>query len=220
MVQKGYPELLEHFSPAVSPMIATGRVLKELNETAVVVFVGPCIAKKNEAKDKELEGAVDYVLTFRELEEVFKALEIELHSMPDDHKEQSSLGGRIYGRTGGVSESVEMVVKRIMGESIDFRAVQADGVKACKEILDKLKANELEANFIEGMGCKGGCVGGPRSILNIDRATEELNLYGEKAVFRNPVDNERIAAIMEKTGIKDAEDIVEGKGEILLGRDV
>lgn len=220
MVQKGYPELLKHFSPAVSPMIAAGRVLKELNEDAVVVFIGPCIAKKNEAKDKELEGAVDFVLTFRELEEVFKALEIDLVSMPNDHKEQSSLGGRIYGRTGGVSKSVEMVVKRLMGETVDFRPIQADGVKACKEILDKLKENLLEANFVEGMGCKGGCVGGPRSVLNIDSATEVLNKYGKEAVFENPIDNERIAAIMEKSGIKDAEDIIEGKGQILLGRDI
>ena len=220
MIQKGYPELLEHFSPAVSPMIATGRVLKELDEDAVVVFIGPCVAKKNEAKDKELAGAVDFVLTFREMEEVFKALEINLENMDNDHKEQSSLGGRIYGRTGGVSNSVEMVVKRLIGDTVDFRPVQADGVKACKDILDKLKAGELDANFIEGMGCKGGCVGGPRSILNIDLASEELNKYGEEAVFKNPLDNERIAAIMEKTGLKDAEDIIEGKGYILLGRDI
>ncbi|HWR61480.1 MAG TPA: [Fe-Fe] hydrogenase large subunit C-terminal domain-containing protein [Clostridia bacterium] len=220
MVRKGYPELLGHFSPAVSPMIATGRVLKELDGEAIVVFIGPCIAKKSEAKDKELEGAVDFVLTFRELEEVFKALELDVAAMADDHKEQSSLGGRIYGRTGGVSSSVEMVVKRLMGEAADFRPVQADGVKACKEILDKLKAGEPDANFIEGMGCKGGCAGGPRSILDIERASEELNGYGEAAVFRNPLDNERIAAIMEKTGIKDAEDIVKGKGYILLGRDI
>jgi iron only hydrogenase large subunit-like protein len=201
-------------------MIATGRVLKELNPEAVVVFIGPCIAKKNEAKDKGLEGAVDFVLTFRELEEIFKAMDLDLNAMADDHKEQSSLGGRIYGRTGGVSSSVEMVVKRLLGEGVDFRPVQADGVKACKEILDKLKAGELDANFIEGMGCKGGCVGGPRSILDIEKASKELNGYGEEAVFRNPLDNERIAAIMEKTGIKDAEDIVEGKGHILLGRDI
>jgi len=220
MVQKGYPELLGHFSPAVSPMIATGRVIKELDEEALVVFIGPCIAKKNEAKDKELEGAVDFVLTFRELEQVFMALELKLSEMEDDHKEQSSMGGRIYGRTGGVSSSVEMVVKRLMGEAVDFRSVQADGVKACKEILDKLKAGQSDANFIEGMGCKGGCVGGPRSIIEAERAAEELNSYGIEAVFKNPLDNERIASIMEKTGIKDAEDIVEGKGYILLGRDI
>lgn len=220
MVQKGYPELLEHFSPAVSPMIATGRVLKELNEEAVVVFLGPCIAKKNEAKDRDLEGAVDFVLTFREMEEIFKALDINLDNMVDDHKEQSALGGRIYGRTGGVSESVEMVVKRLVGEGIDFRSVQANGVKECKEILDKLKTNTLEANFIEGMGCKGGCVGGPRSILNIGRAAESLNKYANEAVFKNPIDNERIAVIMERAGIKDAQDIIEGKGFMLLGRDI
>jgi iron only hydrogenase large subunit-like protein len=218
MVQKGYPELLTHFSPAVSPMIATGRVLKELDENAVVVFIGPCIAKKNEAKDKDLDGAVDFVLTFREMEEIFKALGIDPGAMEDGHKEQSSLGGRIYGRTGGVSRSVEMVVRRLMGESVDFRPVQADGVKACKEMLDGLRAGNITANFIEGMGCKGGCVGGPRSILEIEAATEVLNDYGAEAVFKNPLDNERISAIMEKTGIKDAKDIVEGRGYILLGR--
>jgi len=220
MVQKGYPELLEHFSPAVSPMIATGRVLKELNKNAVVVFIGPCIAKKNEAKERDLAGAVDFVLTFRELEEVFKALDIDLLKMPDDHKEQASLGGRIYGRTGGVSKSVEMVVKRLIGDSVEFRAVQADGVKACKEILDKLKKGETEANFIEGMGCKGGCAGGPRSILGIEEATHAINSYGDEAVFQNPVDNYRIAAILERTGIKDVNDIIEGKGMLLLGREI
>ncbi len=220
MVQKSYPELLDHFSPAVSPMIATGRVLKELDEETVVVFIGPCIAKKNEAKDKALEGAVDFVLTFRELEEVFKALELELSELEDDHKEQSSMGGRIYGRTGGVSSSVEMVVKRLLGEPVDFRPLQADGVKACKEVLDKLKAGELDANFVEGMGCKGGCVGGPRSILEIDKAAQKLNDYSDLAIFRNPLDNERIEAIMEKTQIMDAEDIVKGKGHLLLGRDM
>lgn len=220
MVMKGYPELLEHFSPAVSPMIAAGRVLKELDPDCVVVFIGPCIAKKNEAKVRELEGAVDFVLTFSELKEVFNALEIDLGSMYNDHKEQSSLGGRIYGRTGGVSKSVEMVVKRLLGEDVDFRPIQADGVKACKEVLDKLKNNSLDANFIEGMGCKGGCVGGPRSLLDVETASAKLNKYGEEAFFRNPIDNERIAAIMEKTGISDAEDIVEGKGYLLLGRDI
>lgn len=220
MVQKGYPELLEHFSPAVSPMIAAGRVLKELDKDAVVVFIGPCIAKKNEAKDKELSGAVDFVLTFREVKEVFDALEIDLRSMPEEHKEQSSLGGRIYGRTGGVSRSVEMVLKRLMGENADFRSVQADGVKECKEILEKLKSNELNANFVEGMGCKGGCVGGPRSILSIESAAGMLDEYGEEAAYKNPIDSERIAAIMERTGIKDAEDIIAGKGYILLGRDI
>lgn len=220
MVQKGYPEMLEHFSPAVSPMIAAGRVLKELDKDAVVVFIGPCIAKKNEAKDEELSGAVDFVLTFREVKEVFDALEIDLRSMPEEHKEQSSLGGRIYGRTGGVSRSVEMVLKRLIGEDADFRPVQADGVKACKEILEKLKNNKLDANFVEGMGCKGGCVGGPRSILNIESAAGMMEEYGAEAVYKNPIDSERIAAIMERTGIKDAEDIIAGKGYILLGRDI
>ena len=100
---------------------------------------------------------------------MFKALDIDLEAMPEDNKEQSSYGGRTYARTGGVSEAVRITLERIApGRTIEFKAIQADGVTECKELLDKIKSGSLEANFIEGMGCEGGCVGGPRA--NVDAA--------------------------------------------------
>lgn len=220
MIMKGYPELLHNFSPAVSPMVAAGRVLKEVYKDCKVVFIGPCIAKKNEAKDKELCDAIDYVLTFRELDEIFKALEIDLASLPDEQVEQSSLGGRVYARTGGVSKAVELSLKRLGHQGIELNAIQVDGVKDCKEILDKLKSGIVEANFIEGMGCKGGCVGGPRANIEVPKATEFVNQYGDESCYQSPVDNEKIAVILEKIGIRYPEDILKGKSSRLFGREL
>jgi iron only hydrogenase large subunit-like protein len=220
MIMKGYPELLHNFSPAVSPMVAAGSVLKEVYKNCKVVFIGPCIAKKNEAKDKGLCDAIDYVLTFRELDEIFKALEINLASLPDEQVEQSSLGGRVYARTGGVSKAVEISLKRLGHQGIQLNAIQVDGVKGCKEILDKLKAGIAEANFIEGMGCKGGCVGGPRANIEVSKATEYVNQYGDHSYYQSPVDNEKIAVILEKIGILYPDDILKGKASRLFGRNL
>lgn len=220
MILKGYPELLHNFSPAVSPMIAAGRVLKEVYKNCKVVFIGPCLAKKNEAKDKDLRDAIDFVLTFRELDEIFKAVEIDLASLPDKQYIQSSIGGRIYARTGGVSKAVELSLKRLGYQGVEFKPIQVDGVKDCKEILDKLKNGVVEANFIEGMGCKGGCVGGPRVNIEIAKATELVNKYGEDSKYQSPVDNDRISIIMERIGVNFPEDILEGKSMKLFGRDL
>jgi len=220
MILKGYPELLDKFSPAVSPMIAAGRVLKEVYKNCKVVFIGPCIAKKNEAKDKDLRDAIDYVLTFKELSEIFNALEIDLGKLPDEQHEQSSVGGRIYARTGGVSKAVELSLKRIGHTGIELNAIQVDGVKACKEILDKLKDGVVEANFIEGMGCKGGCVGGPRANIEVPKATELVNQYGDESLYASPVDNDKISVILERIGIHFPDDILKGKSMRLFGRDL
>ncbi|MDF2839361.1 MAG: iron only hydrogenase large subunit [Clostridia bacterium] len=220
MLLKGYPELLDKFSPAVSPMIAAGRVLKEVYKNSKVVFVGPCIAKKNEAKDKDLRDAIDYVLTFRELDEIFKALDIDLSKLPDEQHEQSSEGGRIYARTGGVSKAVEMSLKRLGHQGIALNAIQVDGVKECKEILDKLKNGIVEANFIEGMGCKGGCVGGPRANIDVSKATELVNQYGMDAPYQSPVENDKVGVILERIGIHFPSDILKGKSMQLFGRDL
>lgn len=220
MIIKGYPELLGNFSPAVSPMIAAGRVLKEVYKNSKVVFIGPCIAKKNEAKDKDLRDAIDYVLTFRELDEIFKAVDIDLAALPNEQHEQSSIGGRIYARTGGVSKAVKLSMERLGHQGIELNAIQVDGVKACKEILDKLKNGVIDANFIEGMGCKGGCVGGPRANIEIDKATDLVNQYGEESQFGSPVDNDKIEVILGRIGINYPDDILKGKSMRLFGRDL
>ena len=168
MLRKCYKDLVKDVSPSVSPMIAAGRVIKKLNKDAKVVFIGPCIAKKAEAREKDLVGAIDYVLTFEELKGIFEALKIDPSSMKGVPSiEYTSRGGRLYARTGGVSEAINDVVKELYPDKAKiFKAVQANGVKECKELLNKVQSGELKANFIEGMGCVGGCVGGPKRIVD------------------------------------------------------
>jgi iron only hydrogenase large subunit-like protein len=209
--EKQYPQLFSHMSPAVSPMIASGRVLKALYPNAKVVFISPCLAKKAEAKDPRLEGAIDFVITFRELDNIFKTLEINLASLPPDEKDQASYAGRLYARTGGVSFSVKTIVNRIAPRRlIKFKAKMVDGVKECKAILDALvKGESINANFIEGMGCEGGCVGGPRTILDVQKGTAMANEFSEDSIIITPFDNLNVEKILRELGFNEIKDIVE-----------
>ena len=71
MIRKMYHELMPHVPGAVSPMVACGRMIKQLHPDALTVFAGPCLAKKSEAKEPDIAGAVDYVLTFQEIQDIF-----------------------------------------------------------------------------------------------------------------------------------------------------
>ena len=105
MIRKRYHELLPHVPGAVSPMVACGRFLKRIHPDAVTIFAGPCLAKKKEAKEPDIADAVDYVLTFQEMQDIFDAAEISLEELPEEEKEHASKAGRLYARTGGVSQA-------------------------------------------------------------------------------------------------------------------
>lgn len=213
MIRKSYPEIYEHLSPSVSPMIASGRILKILYPGAKVVFFAPCIAKKSEAVEEELKGAVDYVVNFRELQEIFLALDIDPAALQPVEKDQASLGGRIYARTGGVNFSVKMVVNRLdPARVIRLKARKADGVQDCRERLDALRAGGKDiANFMEGMGCKGGCVGGPRTNIETGKAAELVNEFGEDSLILTPFDNLNVVKILRQFGIQSIEEITENE---------
>lgn len=216
MTKKNYEELYQHMSPSVSPMIAAGRILKKLYSDARVIFFAPCIAKKAEVKEPELKGAIDFVINFRELKEIFKALEIDPADLPGDEKDQASLGGRFYARTGGVSFSVKTVVNRLEpSRVIKLNAKKVDGVADCKKILETLANKGVNANFIEGMGCVGGCVGGPRTNLEVDKATRIVNEFAEDSLIMTPFDNLNVMKILKELGIERIEDIM--KQEELVG---
>ncbi len=213
MVKKSYPEINRHMSPSVSPMIASGRILKELYPGAKVVFIAPCIAKKAEIKEPDLLDSIDYVLNFRELLEIFKALDIHPEELQPNDKDQASFGGRIYARTGGVSLSVKTVVNRLEpARVIKLKAKRVDGVKDCKRILDSLGSGEkVNANFIEGMGCKGGCTGGPRTNIDVEKATKLVNEFGEDSFILTPFDNLNVMKILEHFGVDDLKKIMQSE---------
>ena len=210
MLRRVYKELMPHVPAAVSPMIACGRVITRLEPGAKVVFIGPCLAKKAEAREPDIADAVDYVLTFQEVRDIFAFADIHPEKMAEDNREHSSMGGRIYARAGGVSQAVQDCVQRLNpNRKIKVHAVQASGVPACKQLLNDLKEGKLDANFLEGMGCVGGCVGGPRALIDKEFAREEVDRYGEEAPAPTPIDNLYVIDLLDRLGFPTVESLLE-----------
>jgi len=210
MIRKIYNSLMPHVPGSVSPMIASGRTIKHLHPDAMTVFIGPCIAKKSEAKEPDLVGAIDYVLTFKEIKDIFDALEIDPSKLEESDKDHSSRAGRIYARTGGVSEAVKLTAERLNPEhSISIRTQQADGIPACKAMINELIAGNINANFYEGMGCVGGCVGGPKSIIDRSSGRQNVNEYGDSAAYPTPIDNPYVIELLHRLGFDTVESLLE-----------
>ncbi|MHB1043945.1 MAG: [Fe-Fe] hydrogenase large subunit C-terminal domain-containing protein [Eubacteriales bacterium] len=220
MVKKVFKDLVPHISPSVSPMVACGRGVKHLHPGAKVVFVGPCIAKKAEAREPDLKDAVDAVLTFREVGQIFEAVGIKPEELEEDASEHSSRAGRIYARTGGVSQAVADTLNRIRpGREIKILAKQADGVQECKSLLKDTLEGKIVANFLEGMGCPGGCVGGPKVLIDPGVGRERVNQYGKEALSLTPVDNKYVMELLKNLGIEDIHEFLESEKAGMFIRD-
>lgn len=210
MMRKSYNDLIQHIPGSVSPMIACGRAIKQLHPDATTIFIGPCVAKKAEAREKDLIGAVDFVLTFQEMQSIFEAIEVDPDKMPDLSKDHSSRAGRIYARSGGISEAVQKTVKRLNpNRKITIKTKQADGVPACKEMLNDLISGKSDANFFEGMGCHGGCVGGPKIIIDKDKGKNNVDKYGDNAIFDTPIDNPYVIELLHRLGFDTIESLLD-----------
>ncbi|MHB8155796.1 MAG: [Fe-Fe] hydrogenase large subunit C-terminal domain-containing protein, partial [Desulfocucumaceae bacterium] len=220
MVKRIYRDLIPHISPSVSPMVACGRGIKHLHPGAKVVFIGPCIAKKAEAREPDIRDAVDAVLTFREVEQIFEVLGIRPAALEEDFSDHSSRAGRIYARTGGVSRAVSDTLNSIRPQrDIKIKAIQADGVQDCRKLLKELLDGKTEANFLEGMGCSGGCVGGPKAIIDPVKARELIDSYGNQAGSATPVGNRYVLELLKSLGIDDIHDFLDSEKAKMFIRD-
>lgn len=161
MVRRHFPELSGNISTTVSPMCAVSRMLKAQNPGAVTVFIGPCIAKKSEVADQQIPDNADYVLTYSEIRAIMRAKNVTLEQDNVSYQEASIFGKR-FGNSGGVTAAVLQSLKE-MDAGCDPRVCQANGAAECKKALLLMKAGKLPEDFIEGMACEGGCVGGPSS---------------------------------------------------------
>lgn len=221
MLKKVYKELMPDLSPSVSPMIAAGRIIKALNPEAKVVFIGPCIAKKAEAKEKDVAGAIDFVLTFQELNDIFNALSINpknLKGIPS--VEYTSTCGRSYARVGGVTKAIKDTVKELYPNKIEnFRAYRANGIKECKEILNDALAGNINFSFLEGMGCVGGCVGGPKILISPEEGKEAVDKFAHDSSIKVPVFSPLLQDILVKLNITSLEDFINDDKIKILKRD-
>ena len=162
MIKKHYPQLLSQMSTTVSPMTATARLIKAQDPEAIVVFIGPCIAKKGEVLDSVALNSADYALTFEELYAMFRAKKIDLADY-QGKKQQASIFGKRFSQSGGVTKAVVEAMEE-MGEAIDVTVCQANGALECKKALTLLKLGKLPEDFLEGMVCEGGCMNGPGNV--------------------------------------------------------
>lgn len=158
LIQKYYPTLLPNLAPIVSPMIAHGRWLKaSLGPDAVIVYVGPCVAKKVEITDEAVAGAVDVVLTLSELQEWLEDEGIALETSASRRAERCAPpAARLACMEGGLVKAAQLDT-----EGLTSRVLTTSGMRPCLHLLDSLVSSELEAELVELMLCEGGCLTGP-----------------------------------------------------------
>lgn len=159
MIKQHFPTVLDNMSTTVSPMCGVSRMIKAEDPEAITVFIGPCIAKKSETLDLNIQGNADYAMTFGEIRAMMRAKEVELEPVANEYQEGSVFGKR-FGNAGGVTAAVVECFKE-MNEDITPNVMQCNGAAECKKALTLLKVGKLPADFVEGMVCVGGCVGGP-----------------------------------------------------------
>lgn len=161
LIEKYYPSLVSQMAPVVSPMVAHGRLIKSIyGEDVKVVFLGPCIAKKEEAiGDERVKGVIDAILTFEEITRWWEAEGIDIHQCEDQPMgNPSPKVNQLYPISGGVIQSV------LAGTAGDrYYKVPIDGLKNCMELFEELEKGGIQGCFFEANVCEGGCIKGPAS---------------------------------------------------------
>ncbi|MEE1066531.1 MAG: 4Fe-4S dicluster domain-containing protein [Acutalibacteraceae bacterium] len=179
-IKSAFPDLLPYVSHNLSPMATLAKYIKGTEPTAKVVFIGPCTAKKAEAQLESVKPYIDAVMTFEELQALFDSKEIDITTLSEDILDNASYFGRIFARSGGLSDAV---IQALDEQKIDFTVKPAvcDGIEACKTALLKKSKNVLDANFIEGMACTGGCIGGAGCLTHGEKNKAQVDVYGKEA---------------------------------------
>jgi PAS domain S-box-containing protein len=157
LIEKYYPDLLPHLAPVVSPMIAHGRYLRQqYGDDALIVFIGPCIAKKEEIRDAPVAGVVNAALTFEELKEWMEEAGVALPP-PDDGREPAPrASARAFPVEGGLVGTA-----RLDTDLLSSHVVTTSGLEACQDVLRGIRQGKLAACLVELMACEGGCINGP-----------------------------------------------------------
>ncbi len=183
-IKSAFPCLLQYVSHNLSPMATLAKYIKETTPEAKVVFIGPCTAKKAEVQLDDVKPYVDVVLTFEELQALFDSRDIDITELSEDVLDNASYFGRIFARSGGLSDAVAQAMKE---QNIDFdlKTVPCDGIEACRMALLKKSKNALDGNFIEGMACIGGCIGGAGCLTHGAKNKAEVDKYGREAFEKN-----------------------------------
>jgi len=149
LIQKHYPEMIKYLADTLSPMQAHCRDIKRRNPEAKTVFIGPCVAKKDEAQ--RYPGIVDAALTFEELTEWLEKENVRLEKKVDSNPESLA---RIFPTVAGI-------LRTMKDRDPEYEYVAVDGIDNCIAALEDVEAGHVSNCFMEMSACKGSCVNGP-----------------------------------------------------------
>ncbi len=187
-IHKAFPEFEPFVSHNLSPMATIAKYIKNTDNEAKVVFMGPCTAKKAEVKKKTVKPYVDAALTFEELQALFDSRDIDITTLDEGVLDNASYFGRIFARCGGLSDAVAEGLKEQGLDDFALKACSCDGIEECRMALLRKKKNVLDANFIEGMACTGGCIGGAGCLTHGEKNKAEVDKYGREAMEKTIAD--------------------------------
>lgn len=180
-IEQNFPDLMPFVSHNLSPMATISRYIKKTDEGAKIIFIGPCTAKKAEIQREEVSPFVDAAITFEELQALFDSRNIDITELSEGYLDNASYFGRIFARCGGLADAVKEGLLEQGHEDFDLKAISCDGIEECKVALFKKSRGVLDANFIEGMACSGGCIGGAGCLTHGPRDKTQVDSYGREA---------------------------------------
>ncbi len=196
MAKRNFTDLAEYISMELTPMVFTGRLIKNKNPDVKVAFIGPCTAKKLEALRKSVRSDIDFVLTFEEVIGMFEAKGVDIkNKAPDCGFEKASADGRNFAISNGVANAVAACAKKLTGKDIPIDSAQ--GLKNCKTMLLMARAGKRQGYLLEGMACVGGCVGGPGTVKEINKATKCVNSFSKLAKKEHAFESEYVGLLKE-----------------------
>jgi [FeFe] hydrogenase (group B1/B3) len=189
MAKKMFPDIAQNISMALTPMVLTGRVTKQMFPNCKVVFIGPCAAKKLEASRKSIRSDVDFVLTFEEVAGMFEAKGVDFDALEvDDYQlKLSSADGRGFAVSGGVAKAVVNAISK-MDPTREVKTASAQGLDECAKLLRMAKAGKYNGYLLEGMACPGGCIAGAGTINAPDKSVAEVQKSMKETNFDYTLD--------------------------------
>jgi [FeFe] hydrogenase (group B1/B3) len=194
LVRKHFFDNEDNISKTASPMVSCARLIKEKMGYAQTCFIGPCIAKKAEAR--EYAKDVDYVLTFEELQCIFDGVGIKLDEIAAPvYTTQATSSGIGFPLNKGVQSAMLGVLAK---QDVQVKTTYAAGLERCKDQLKEVIAGKEDVQYFEGMACCNGCVDGPGALTQQGLTRVLVTKYASEAKVKTSDDNELV-----KNNIKD-----------------
>ena len=180
-IQKQFPSLKDNISHNLSPMAEIASFIKNNDPDCKIVFIGPCTAKKMEFQLESVHSYIDSVITFEELQALFDSRDFDITTFDETPLDNASYYGRIFARCGGLSDAVAEALKERGVDDFVLNGIACDGIEACRMELLKASKGKSSYNFIEGMACVGGCIGGAGCLTHGEKNKSEVDKYGKEA---------------------------------------